>query len=132
MPSRCRGGPVIAQWTPPLGWWRRRKTPSLGVWTGRARWGLLRHPTPNGLAMSASEIGKWIGRRMAVIRKHRRMSQGELAAAIGVTKSIIANWEHARSRIPAPRLEHLVCALSCRLADLLCSRAQIRRCRGEA
>jgi transcriptional regulator with XRE-family HTH domain len=60
-----------------------------------------------------------IGRRLSWIRKRRRLSQAELAAAIGVTNSAISQYESGRVTIKVPRLEQLAQALHCRVADLL-------------
>ena len=60
-----------------------------------------------------------IGKRLAAIREHRRMSQADLAAALGVSKAAIGHYEHGRVRLTVPRLEQLALALHCRVADLL-------------
>lgn len=60
-----------------------------------------------------------LGKRLAMIREHRHQSQAELAAAIGVTKSAISQYERGRITIKASRLEELARALHCRSADLL-------------
>jgi transcriptional regulator with XRE-family HTH domain len=60
-----------------------------------------------------------IGKRLAAIREYRFMSQAELAQAIGVSKGLIAHYEHGRAEIGASRLQQLATALHCRAADLL-------------
>jgi transcriptional regulator with XRE-family HTH domain len=68
-----------------------------------------------------------IGKRLAMIREHRRQSQAELAAAVGVSKSTISHYEHDRARILAPRLAQLAQALHCRVSDLLDADAPLPR-----
>jgi transcriptional regulator with XRE-family HTH domain len=60
-----------------------------------------------------------IGKRTAMIREHRMMSQAALAAAIGVTKSVINHIEQGHTRISIERLEQLIGALHCSDHDLL-------------
>jgi transcriptional regulator with XRE-family HTH domain len=76
---------------------------------------------------------KTIGRRITVIRKHRRISQVELAAAIGVSKYVQFHYEHGDSRMPLVAAVRIAMALHCTLADLLAPpdapmpRARVRR-----
>lgn len=69
--------------------------------------------------MQAMSVETRIGERLAAIREHRRMSQADLAAALGVSKAAIGHYEHGRVRLTVPRLEQLALALHCRVADLL-------------
>ena len=69
--------------------------------------------------MRAMSAETRIGKRLAAIREHRRISQAELAAALGVSKAAIGHYEHGRVRLTVPRLEQLARALHCRVADLL-------------
>lgn len=76
----------------------------------------------SGHKLTGGEIpvsNQQIGKRLAMIREHRRQSQGELAAAVGVAKSTIGHYEHGRTRILAARLRQLAQALHCRVTDLL-------------
>ena len=52
-----------------------------------------------------------IGKRLAMIREHRRMSQTDLAAAIGVTICVCA-YEHGRITITATRFDQLARAFA--------------------
>ena len=40
-----------------------------------------------------------IGKRLAAIREHRRMSQADLAAALGVSKAAIGHYERGKVRL---------------------------------
>jgi transcriptional regulator with XRE-family HTH domain len=60
-----------------------------------------------------------IGKRIAMIREHRGMSQAALAAAIEVSKSVIFHYEHGQTRITVDHLEKLAIALHCAARDLL-------------
>jgi transcriptional regulator with XRE-family HTH domain len=60
-----------------------------------------------------------LGKRLAMIREHRHMTQAELAAAIGVTAPAISQYEHGKVEIKARRLVQLARALHCRVIDLL-------------
>ena len=60
-----------------------------------------------------------IGLRIAAVRRFRSMSQSQLAAAIGVSKSVVAHWEHARAKVDVVRLIAIARALRCRPDDLL-------------
>jgi transcriptional regulator with XRE-family HTH domain len=59
------------------------------------------------------------GKRLAAIRDFRRMTQRELAAACGVSLSLIGSWELGRTTPPRRRLEALARALHCKPGDLL-------------
>jgi transcriptional regulator with XRE-family HTH domain len=60
-----------------------------------------------------------IAKRLHQVREHRHISQGQIAKAIGVSVGTVQNYEHARTHIPADRLEQLARALQCEPADLL-------------
>jgi transcriptional regulator with XRE-family HTH domain len=46
-----------------------------------------------------------IAKRLHQVREHRHISQGQIAKAIGVSVGTVQNYEHARTHIPADRLE---------------------------
>ena len=79
----------------------------------------LDEPPEWRFALQAMSVETRIGKRLAAIREHRRMSQADLAAALGVSKAAIGHYEHGRVRLTVPRLEQLALALHCRVADLL-------------
>jgi transcriptional regulator with XRE-family HTH domain len=58
-----------------------------------------------------------IGRRLAAIRRSRGFSQSALAAAIGVSKGLIALYETNRVEIKLSRLDELAAALRCKRRD---------------
>jgi transcriptional regulator with XRE-family HTH domain len=64
-------------------------------------------------------IDPTIGKRLAVIRQHRMLSQAELAAMVGTSKSAIYHYEHGNARIWPSLLSALASALRCRISDLL-------------
>ena len=65
-----------------------------------------------------SERNKTIGRRIAMIRDNRLMSQAALATAVGTTTSILFHVEHGHTRIGLEMAEQLAAALHCSLDDL--------------
>lgn len=60
-----------------------------------------------------------IGKRLYQVRKHRNISQGQIARAVGVSVGTIQNYEHGRALITTDRLEQLAQALQCEPMDLL-------------
>jgi transcriptional regulator with XRE-family HTH domain len=64
-------------------------------------------------------LNQEIGKRLAMIRAHRRMTQAELAAAVGLTAPAISQYEHGKVQIKATRLAQLARALHCRVTNLL-------------
>ena len=63
-------------------------------------------------------IDPTIGKRLAAIRQHRRLSQAELAAMVGTSKSAIHRYEHGNARIWPSLLSALASALRCQISDL--------------
>jgi transcriptional regulator with XRE-family HTH domain len=59
-----------------------------------------------------------IGKRIAQIREHRLMTQAALGQAIGVSKHAIYHFENGHRRITVELLEHMACALRCKMKDL--------------
>jgi transcriptional regulator with XRE-family HTH domain len=60
-----------------------------------------------------------IGKRLAAIRRDRRMSEATLAAAIGVSKGLIWHYEHGLTDVPTSRLVDLARVLHCRTDDIV-------------
>ena len=59
------------------------------------------------------------GRRLAVIRRDRRLTQVQLAAAIGLSPQSVSSWEKANSReVRRADAEACARALGCRVEDL--------------
>ena len=63
-------------------------------------------------------INQELARRLKELRKHANISLAELAAAIGVTKAAIWQYEHGQRRVSPLRLEELARALYCEERDL--------------
>jgi transcriptional regulator with XRE-family HTH domain len=60
-----------------------------------------------------------IGQRVAMIRVHRMVTQAELAAAIGVSRSMMHLIEYGHTRIRLDMAKRLAAALHCTVGDLL-------------
>ena len=60
-----------------------------------------------------------IGRRLAELRLSRKLSQQQLAGAIGLSIGAIKHFEHCRTAISVDRLLQLARALDCAPADIL-------------
>jgi transcriptional regulator with XRE-family HTH domain len=58
-------------------------------------------------------INQDLARRLKELREHAKVSLAELAAAVGVTKATIWQYEHGQSRVSPLRLEELARALYC-------------------
>ena len=58
-------------------------------------------------------IDQALARRLKELREHAKISLAELAAAIGVTKATVWQYEHGLGRISALRLQELARALYC-------------------
>jgi transcriptional regulator with XRE-family HTH domain len=58
-------------------------------------------------------INQDLARRLKELREHAKVSLAELAAAIGVTKATIWQFEHGQRRVSSLRLEELARALYC-------------------
>lgn len=66
-----------------------------------------------------------LGRIIRLQRTRRKMSQGDLARAIGVTYQQVQKYEHGENRIGYSRLVKIARALSCPLLGL------IEQCEGQ-
>jgi transcriptional regulator with XRE-family HTH domain len=58
-------------------------------------------------------INQELARRLKELREHAKILLAELAAAIGVTKATIWQYEHGQRRISALRLREIARALYC-------------------
>jgi transcriptional regulator with XRE-family HTH domain len=58
-------------------------------------------------------INQELARRLKERREHAKISRAELAAAIGVTKATIWQYEHGQRRISPLRLKEIAKALYC-------------------
>jgi transcriptional regulator with XRE-family HTH domain len=58
-------------------------------------------------------VDQELARRLGELRKHAKKSMAELAAAIGVTKATIWQYEHGKRSISRLRLEKIARALYC-------------------
>jgi transcriptional regulator with XRE-family HTH domain len=68
--------------------------------------------------MGKGKIDPAVGRRIAVIRKERRITQATVAEEIGVTVATIQNYEHGRHKVTDEQAEKIAAALNCTVADL--------------
>lgn len=91
-------------------------------------------PVPPGPAVIGGES---LGERLHRLRKLRGLTQGELAAQLGVSKPTVWAWEQGRARPIEDRLEAIAEALGVTVAELRPSRAVpglselITRCRDQ-
>jgi transcriptional regulator with XRE-family HTH domain len=69
--------------------------------------------------LAVVELYTRIGRNVATVRERRGTRQAELADAVGMSRSSIANTEQGRQRISAHTLVALAQALGVEVADLL-------------
>ena len=60
-----------------------------------------------------------IGQRVAMIRVHRMVTQAELAATIGLSRSMMHHIEYGHTRIRLDLAKRLAAALHCTVGDLL-------------
>lgn len=74
----------------------------------------------SGLALDqADELYAAVGFRITRVRKARGLRQDDLAQAVGLTRSSIANTETGRQRVPLHTLLAIAQALGVELVDLL-------------
>ena len=69
--------------------------------------------------MPASPFLEAVGRRIALVRERRGLTQAQLAHAIGVSKATVAHYEHGRASFNVGRLFAIADALHCRPDVLL-------------
>lgn len=48
-----------------------------------------------------------LGHRLAMIRKHRNITQGDIAKSLGISRDRISNWEQGRTTLPADILPEI-------------------------
>jgi transcriptional regulator with XRE-family HTH domain len=70
--------------------------------------------------------GKVIGKRIRGYRLAAKLSQGELAQLVGVTRAVVSAWENERACPKLDKLYPLANALNVNLADLVCEKRQIK------
>lgn len=96
--------------------------------------GLVENPAPAG---PAAVGGESFGERLHRLRKLRGLTQGELAARLGVSKPTVWAWEQDRARPIEDRIDAIAEALGVTTADLKPARSVpglselITRCRGQ-
>lgn len=59
-----------------------------------------------------------IGRRLADVRQRRNLTQGALAAKLGVDVSTVKDWEHGRIALSSGRIAQLARSLECSPSNL--------------
>lgn len=103
----------------------------------------LRSAVENGASIGPAPVpagpapigGESLGERLHRLRKLRGLTQGELAAQLGVSKPTVWAWEQGRARPIEERLEAIADALGVNVSDLRPGRAVaglpelIMRCR---
>jgi len=62
---------------------------------------------------------KDLGSRLRQLRQRRRLTQDELATAVGVSRSAVAQWESGRSGQATLHLRRLADALGVQIDDLM-------------
>ena len=67
-----------------------------------------------------------IGKRIRGYRLAAKLSQGELARLVGVTRAVVSAWENERACPKLDKLYPLANALNVNLADLVCEKRQIK------
>jgi transcriptional regulator with XRE-family HTH domain len=85
------------------------------------------------LAGDDSEVAVWLralGRRVRLLRLTREMTQDELAAASGMSRSFVSLIEHGAHGVDVVRLLRLAAALDVTLGELLGTTAPDRPPRG--
>jgi len=60
-----------------------------------------------------------IGRRIKTVRKERGLTQDDLAAAVGVSRSAVAQWETGRAGQLTPNLARIADALEIGIESLM-------------
>jgi transcriptional regulator with XRE-family HTH domain len=60
-----------------------------------------------------------LGHRLRQLRQKRGLTQGQLAAAVGVSRSAVAQWESGRAGQASLHLRRLADALGVQIDDLL-------------
>lgn len=60
-----------------------------------------------------------VGRKIAEYRKHKNMTQMELADALGISYQAVSNWERGNSMPDISKLSELVSVLGCTIDELL-------------
>ena len=61
----------------------------------------------------------WLGQRIRALRKNKRITQGDLSKALGITPQAISKWERGQALPELPLLPLLADLLDCTVDDLL-------------
>jgi transcriptional regulator with XRE-family HTH domain len=60
---------------------------------------------------SKKPVDPTVGRRLAELRKSRKLPQGAVAKQLGVALSTVKDWEHGRIQLTSGRIRQLARAL---------------------
>jgi transcriptional regulator with XRE-family HTH domain len=63
-------------------------------------------------------VDSLVGARIRILRKRRKMSQGELGTALGVTFQQVQKYENGKNRVGASRLHMVATALNVPITEL--------------
>jgi transcriptional regulator with XRE-family HTH domain len=72
-----------------------------------------------------SDVAPTVGETIVLLRRRRKMSRRNLAAATGISYDRLANIETGRSRVYADELPALARELGCEMADLVPDTAEV-------
>jgi transcriptional regulator with XRE-family HTH domain len=70
------------------------------------------------LARTPDPLDVMVGARIRILRKHRGMSQGELAGKVGVTFQQVQKYEKGTNRVGASRLSRIAAVLGVSVGEL--------------
>jgi transcriptional regulator with XRE-family HTH domain len=76
----------------------------------------------SGLAEQAVDVERWLralGKRVRILRLTREMTQDDLAAAAGMSRSFVSLIEHGTHGVDVVRLLRLAAALDVPLGELI-------------
>lgn len=79
----------------------------------------LRSDVPDGSSRQAPLGGEPFGVRLQRLRKERGLTQGQLAAQLGVSKPTVWAWEHGKARPVEARIAALAEALDVQAGDMV-------------
>jgi transcriptional regulator with XRE-family HTH domain len=73
----------------------------------------------NGGELDAEEFLRVVGKRIRILRLTRELTQDELAAAAGISRSFVSLVEHGAKGIDVVRLMRIAAALDVPLPELV-------------